>query len=453
MDTARAVNRRSRLHPGSAALLALACLCAACGKAHEGKPRPNVLLIVIDTLRADRLPFHGYEHDTAPFLTGLAESGVVFESAWSSSSWTAPATASIFTSLYPIQHGVTMGMHAYKTEKEREGSDTLLLNRIPEEVETIPSFLASLGYRTFAVSDNPNVSDKLGFERGFERIEVSDYEGAPHVNAVLESWIDEIRAASPWFVYLHYMDPHKPYFERQPFYREPKEDLPLPRVMARYDSEIRYLDDHIAQAFELLGAGQGTLVLLTADHGEELGDHGQIGHFFQLYSELIHVPLVIREPGVEPVRRRPSAGVSVVDLLPTLRDILGEPPSAQDAGVSLRPHYLEDHTPEERTFFAMRTSSMPNLESEKIAVVQGRYKLIHTSHSDRVELYDLEADPDERTNLAKSDPQLAARLLESWHTFMTSAPRWDGATTTIELDEAQLEALRKLGYAGDEGSE
>ena len=153
--------------------LGLIVLAFAAGVAEVGCDRDsaewdgNIVLVVIDTLRADRLPFYGCEKDTAPFLNELVADSVLFESAWSTSSWTAPATASIFTGTYPNQHGVVTNLRIAGLLEDR--GEPIELNRIPESFETIPLFLRSQGYRTFGVSSNPNIDSRRGFDRGFDR--------------------------------------------------------------------------------------------------------------------------------------------------------------------------------------------------------------------------------------------------------------------------------------------
>jgi arylsulfatase A-like enzyme len=405
--------------------------------------RPNVLVVVVDTLRADRLPFYGCEENNAPFLEEWAARSVVFEQAWSTSSWTAPATASLFTGVYPVQHGVHLGVKAF--ELLRRGGAKMELDRIPEALETLPELFRSLGYRTFGVSDNPNIAKAQGFAAGFDHFENFSYAGADRVNAVLASWEAEISEAEPWFVYLHYMDPHQPYHARRPWHRPPPAKDRHSINGAAYDSEIGWVDAHLREAFGQLAVGASTLVVFTSDHGEEFGDHGGSGHRFKLYSELTRIPMFVHHPGVAP--RRVRADVSIVDLLPTLRSILGLPASEQDAGIDLTTLYEEgDERPEERAIFASRTTGV----TWKRSVVRGGYKLILTRPGG-TELYDLQSDPGEQRNLAGERPELAREMLLSSDEFRSSARRWDARRTTLEISEEDRRRLEELGY-GDAGS-
>ncbi len=421
-------------------LISLAVLgLPGCGT--EERPRPNVILIVFDTLRADRLSFHGGQEDPAPFLTRLAGEGVVFEHAWSTSSWTVPAMASLFTSVYPNQHNCWAGLNNLVVRSLDE--EELTTERLPDELETLAGFLQGQGYRTFGISDNPNLCETLGFERGFDRLRSFHYGGAETVEAALDRFLGQLVAQEPWFLFLQFMDPHEPYHRRKPWLREPAADEAL-APLAAYDSEISYADHHLERIFEKLSFDrEDTFVILTADHGEEFGDHGGQGHGFQLYSELTHVPLVLLHPGTFPVTGRVAANVSLVDVLPTVRDLLGHGPAPQDEGHSLLPYYLEGRTPAARALFSMRSG----FRGHKTAVIRGRHKLIRTEGIALPELYDLEEDPDELRDLAADHPELAAELEDLWERFETGATEYQ-AYTQVDLTEEQMRTLDRLGYGG-----
>jgi arylsulfatase A-like enzyme len=418
----------------------VSAIALGCGR--SASDHPNVLVVVVDTLRADHLPFYGGEAKNARFLNEWAARSIVFERAWSTSSWTAPAVASLFTGVYPFQHGVHLGLKAF--ELLSRGGGELELDRVPDPLETLPELFQSSGYRTFGLSDNPNVSEVQGFAAGFDRFESFSYAGANRLNAVLASWEAEIAEAEPWFVYLHYMDPHQPYHVRRPWHRPPTATDRYTVDGAAYDSEIGWVDAHLRTAFERLGIDGSTLIVFTADHGEEFGEHGSNSHRFKLYSELTRIPLVLHHPGVAP--RRVRTNVSLVDLLPTLRSILGLPPSEQDAGVDLTAFYTKaGEVPVDRALFASRTTGM----AWKRSVIRGRYKLIETRPGG-TELYDLESDPGERRNLVDERGELSEELLRFSRDFRASAPKWDGVRTTVEISPEDLRRLEELGYV-DEG--
>jgi len=451
----RATDLRSTLFAALASVL-----CGACGGGASEPPRPDVVLVVVDTLRADHLPIHGYPRDTAPFLSELAERGVVFERAWSASSWTAPATASIFSGVYPLQHGVVSGLYHHK-RREQASHDSLSLNRIPDEIETIPELMRDLGYETFGVADNPNLCEEMGFASGFDRFEGSSYKGAEHVNAKLATLGASLTDSdAPRFVYLHYMDPHKPYHDREasgevvPPSAAPDAGAPEAGVGTRtYDSEIVYWDELLRAAFEQLGVTDDTVVIVTADHGEEFGDHGGDGHRYQVFRELLHVPLVIVAPGVERGSPRVAADVSTIDLLPTLRELLGTRASAQDAGASLMPLYRGGGADPDRAVLAMRTDVGVDASRELRSVIRNGEHWIQSLPDGSEMLFDLLADPTEQRNLAIARADRAAELRARFEDFAERAPRWNAGTTTIELDDAARSELGRLGYAGDADGE
>ena len=453
--------RSNRRALSLAAALLLALCTPGCSSGPDEAPGPNVVLVVIDTLRADHLSFYGHERQTAPFLDSLASRGVVFERAWSTSSWTAPATASIMTGLYPNQHGVTQGMKLVQTV-QRDKAPTLTLNRIPEAIETVPKLMKSRGYRTFGITDNPNICKEEGFDGGFDRFRNFDDRNAPAVNRTLANWADEIQASSGWFVYLHYMDPHYPYVKREPWLSNfqdegvnyagmSKRDREILELREVYDSEIGYLDDHIQQAFQLLQVDDQTVVVVVADHGEELmqrSDDKQ--HEFKLYSELTRVPLVIVHPGEELMRYRVPQTVSVIDVLPTLREIIGAPASPIDAGESLVRYYtsaaeLED----DRPVYSMRERLEVLGGQKKWAVMHRGHKLILTEneHGAKAELYDLEADWGELKDLSGESPARVLELSGVLTDMREDALTFDPEEVQIELTEEREQSLQDLGYA------
>jgi len=428
-------------------VLATGCGAETDSDAAAAVERPNVIVITIDTLGADRLPFLGFDRNTAPFLADLARESVVFENAWSASSWTAPSTASLFTGLYTSQHGLVMGkIKMTKNARLRYGDFDL--TRIPSELETIPTFMKSQGYSTFGIADNMNICAELGFARGFDRFTSTIYKGAAQVNKTLGEWLPEIVKSEPYFVYLHYMDPHAPYHGRAPWYEEvvsPDRDV---RDLAKYDSEISYVDQHVREALALLGDWRDSVVVLVADHGEEFGDHGGHGHKFKLYSELTHVPLVMHHPGVAPVRQRVAADVSLVDVLPSLHAMLGVRPAEDQAGLSLVPYYTNAEIPEPRRILMERRMIVGTKPVRKIAVVHNGYKYVYTESPVRRELYHIATDPKEKKNLIAQQAELADRLHEYWRSFDARSVKWKGEPAELKMSEEEQDALKNLGYVG-----
>jgi arylsulfatase A-like enzyme len=403
--------------------------------------RPNVVVILVDTLRADHLPTYGYARDTAPFLQTLAREGVVFENAWSTSSWTAPATASLFTSLYPQEHGVVHGLdHAEEGPGGRR-----LVNRIPEGVETLAEMFKAAGYRTFGVSDNAHVSRETGFDQGFD-----EFESATGATAErLHKWVRDHRAkmaAGPYFLYVHYVEPHEPYLPREPWYSEYARDGRAHPTHAKfvdaYDSEIRSLDDGLARLYRACGWADDTVVIVTSDHGEEFGDHGGGGHAHTLYDEVLRVPLVVHGlPGA--VARRIDEPVSLVDVQPTLRDLAGGAPDPRAEGVSLLGLLRGAGQGFDRPLFA----HLVQFETGRIweATLAGEWKRVRLQPG-APQLFNLADDPREAHDLAETLPSVSAALDRRDRAFAARRP---GAPAPVEtlVSRETAESLRALGYA------
>lgn len=409
---------------------------------------PDIVVVVLDTLRIDRTSVFAPERDTTPFLAELAAASVVFENAWSTSSWTAPATASLFTGLYPEQHGVDVGIWLF--ERLRSERPQLRLKAIPDELVTLPELLREHGYTTFGIADNPNVSRAEGFSSGFDRFASADYRGAAEVNALLARWTPEIRAAAPAFVYLHYMDAHWPYHAHEAHWRAPSDDSSEAAEVARYDAELRYLDTMLRDAIEGLALDQDAILVVVSDHGEELYERGSAmehrQHGFQLYDELARALLLVRDPSREPNGRRVTAPASLVDVLPTVRARLGLPADPVASGRDL---FDPDASLGDRALFAHRREVIDGDRTLR-AVVHDGWKYLRTESPDgtvREELYDLVRDPGERSDRAGEEPERLARLRERARAFRERAPRFEPRAARLDVDPEQAERLRALGYA------
>lgn len=429
------------------ALLGLCLAGAACGGG--GAAARDVVVIVMDTTRLDRLGFYGYDAARTPFLDGLAADAVVFDGAVSASSWTAPATASIFTSLYPDQHGVTSGYFFYQRVNQMDPQ--IKLNRLPDGVETLPEMFKAAGYRTFGLADNMNIGERMGFTRGFDRFDTWAYEGGRRVNLTLDEWRADIvdGGDAPYFLYLQYMDPHKPYHVHDL-------DPAIANATARYDAELAYLDGLLAELWDTFDLDANTLVVITADHGEEFGDHGSTGHDRGLYPELVHVPLLMvgrdASGDLDWTPGRVDARVSTLDVLPTLRELLDRPAAPYAEGESLVP-YLTDAAARggglgERAVYSQRESEGIDANRTFNGVHRGRYQLIHQPGNDRYQLFDLERDPGAKRNLAKREPAVLRQLAEELAAFL-ARPRYveRAFAGEVVLDAETQAELDRLGYA------
>jgi len=329
---------RRRLRACQAAGLA-AVVALACGpdvaERRARDPRPNVLLVSMDTTRADHLSAYGYPRPTSRFLTSLAEQGVRVEAAYSPSATTGPSHASLFTALPPIAHGVRKNGHT-----------------LADPHETLAERLSSAGYETGAVVSSFVLSREFGYDQGF-----ADYDDdvsradTPEATMVWEGrtvdgrfygsaddttdralrWLRErSHPEDPFFLFVHYFDPHDPYLPpadyRPPFDPTRKEALKLNRTIFLYDTLLAFTDREIGRLLEALereGLADDTLVVVTGDHGEGLMTHGHMYHGVHVYEEAVRVPLIVRWPGRVPAGRVVAAPFAIVDLAPAILELAG----------------------------------------------------------------------------------------------------------------------------------
>ena len=432
---------RTRARPRPATLIAVGATALAVFASGQRATRPpNVVVIVIDTLRADHLRTYGYEKETAPFFSALARESVLFSTAQSTSAWTAPSTASLFTSLYPFQHNVVTGFMVAQSMAE---GDAIELDRLPEDATTLPEMMKAAGYSTFGLTANINIGELMGFARGFDRFRnYTQDEPAEVLAKRARLWRPRMTSAAPYFLYMHFMDPHAPYREWSPWFEPPAD--PARRRMMAYDSEIAYLDSVLRDLYGFMGWERGTILIVTADHGEEFGDHNGRGHGKTLYAEMLNVPLLLHYPERFPARRI-TEPVGLIDILPTLRDLTGSAPGPREEGRSLVPLIGgAPADPEGRSLFAhllRRDDGGRLLHSAR----RGRWKYIEGSSGERM-LFDLSRDPHESTNLAEASHAVAERLRRNLHDFVRTARKLSGRPTTTVPDAETIQQLRSLGY-------
>jgi arylsulfatase A-like enzyme len=424
---------------GAVALALLAVL----GGPRVPPDRPDIVVILIDTLRRDRLPFYGYSRPTAPFLSQLAASGTVFEHAYSTSAWTAPATASLHTSMYPFQHGVVMGRKAVRALQD--SGARISLNRIPHAADTLAEVMQRAGYETFAVTQNANVTAAMGFDQGFASFNPVGGRAASRITNKLGMLRPQIRRSHPYFLYLHFMDVHGPYKHQTPFVDS--NDDPMARKSSGYDNGIVLVDDHIRQAFERYRWQEGTVVFVVADHGEELGDHGNVGHAHNLYAETLNVPFFVYGlPGVPPGRRL-APRVSLIDILPTLRELAGSRPVATDEGVSLLPllRGRTDQLPERSLFADLWRAPDGQRRSWQRATIRGPWKYIDGMTEGPL-LFQLDGDPRDSQNRLGAYPEVAADLQRRFVRFSDQSRKFEPEFEETVQDAETNEELRALGY-------
>ncbi len=435
-------------------LLALAC-------APAGRPR-GVILISIDTLRADHLGCYGYERPTTPALDRLAAEGVRFARATAPSPWTIPSHASMLTGLLPPGHGML--------DFDRQ---------LPPEVRNLGEILKGHGFESAAFININYLLPASGLTRGFDRVVYHPTRGeggvqtrsAPRAVATVE----EALARSderPFFWFVHTFDVHTDYrpdaAHREAFVRPydggldgstktlnrvrqgelaaSAEDIAHARDL--YDAGIRQLDDVLGGLFAFLeetGLADETLVVVTSDHGEEFLEHGSVLHGRTLYDEVIRVPLLIRGPGV-PRGRVVEQPVQLVDVVPTLLALLGLPPAPDLDGRDLSRLWSAGGGPAPEAVVAEAApwKLWTGSRAHFVSVTLGDHKLIHELESGESRLFDLARDPGERHDLAAEQPERVAELLAEVEAYRA---RERAAAGERPLSEEQIEQLRALGYA------
>jgi arylsulfatase A-like enzyme len=402
-------------------------------RAASGKGR-SVLLVTLDTTRADRLGCYGHPGARTPVLDRLASEGVRFENAFADAPITLPSHASVLTALFPFEHGV------------RNNGNFRLSERFP----TLATVLRDRGYRTGAFLSSFVLDRRYGLARGFEtyddRMDAAP-ESAPTPEAerrgdrtvlALGGWL-EGRAAdgAPFFAWLHLYDPHEPYRPPPPF----RETIADP-----YDGEIAFADAALGQALDKLGTlglRDKTVVAVVADHGESLGDHGEETHSMFVYDSVIRVPLVFWGPGLLPAGRTVGTPVRTIDVAPTLLDLVEAPSLASPHARSLRSLIQGRSAAPPPAVYAETYVPQLYMNGAPLRAVRDeRYKLIDAP---RPELYDLARDPGESQDRYRDEPKIAAALRSELDRLTGGSP---GAMSTGPVDAEAAEKLRALGYVG-----
>lgn len=407
----------------------------AAGDEVKNREIKNVVLIVIDTLRADSLPFYGYPQNTSPYLAKLAAKGLVMENNFSTSSWTAPGTASILTGLYPFQHGVMMGRSA--TRRLQKKDPAARLNRIPDAVTTIAEMLQAEGYQAFGVADNGNIREDAGFAQGFSKFRTFTNEGAQKITDTLSEWEKEIKAANKSFVYMQFMDPHHPYLKREPWYQTPEKRGAVDKLKASYNSEIRFVDEHFEALSKKFDWENNALVILSSDHGEEFREHKGLGHGKSLFSEVVRVPFMAYAPGASFAGKRIQKPSSNIDILATIADILNIKTDFYQQGMSV---LALENAQEPRAIYTHLWKKVDSGEEVYMyGILEDSMRYVFQSAPKKHQgLYDLQLDPAELKNLFAEQKEKARALEEKYLAFEASAKKFDPAWADTDLSREAI---------------
>jgi arylsulfatase A-like enzyme len=421
---------------------------AAAPPLSRASDRPNVIVYLVDTLRADHLGCYGYPRPVSPRIDEFAAGATLFENARAQAPWTLPSVASVMTGLWPPAHGVV--------EDSR---------RLAPEAVTLAEVLAGAGYQTAAVVTNGFASGAYGLDQGFDQLTLIKTEGrkSHQVHQTAVEWLDSRDPERPFFLYLHTLDPHKPYLpseeHRQRFAADADEiwrqivanpmkqvwegtDSQVAQLYALYDAEIAENDASFGDtldALESAGLYDEALVVFLSDHGEEFNEHHSWTHASNLFREVLNVPLIVKLPG-QREGRRVAELAQQIDLMPSLLTYLGiDGPATQGR---LLPALLGPSTGGERRIF-----SHTHRKSQTTAsVIEGDWKFIRRvdDKGTKDRLYNWREDPAESRNRVTELPVLAGLLATAIQERLTDS-RPPG-TAEATPDEAVLENLRALGY-------
>lgn len=442
---------------GISLILAPLLLCAGCGREQPLRGRWNVLLFSIDTLRADHLGAYGYSRPTSPALDALAGEGVLFERASAQAPSTLLSHGALLTSQIPQHHGASH------------------IRSLPlaESAETLAEVLAGEGYETASWNGGGQLDRAYGLAQGF-----ATYEQGPDpfdwARGRSEAWLaarQDRGERRPFFLFLHTYEVHHPYtpspqdlaLVADPYAGRLPPEIPvalleeinqgrqslsaedLGHIVGAYDAEIRSVDRGFGRLVAFLRERDlldDTLIVVTSDHGEEFGEHGQVGwHSLTLYEEVLWVPLIFRLPGGRFAGQRPPQRVRSIDVAPTLLDLLGVAPPAAFEGRSLLPLFAPGAPPlEDLPAIAFRDTARGEI-FESLAM--RRHKL------NEGRLFDLEEDPWEKRDRAAADPATRDGLAAELRRQVAARPG-NAPASPVVLGEEERQRLRSLGYAAGE---
>lgn len=490
------LSRRSAVQAGLLALAQLTILGRAprVRGATAESPRkrgksPNVVFILIDSLRADRLGAYGDGRNLTPMMDTLAAEGVTFERIIAPCSWTLPSVASYMTGLYPTAHNVNMARNLPGATKKIPN----VIYKVDPELPTLAEAFKAHGYDTVAFSANPFVKARNGFGQGFDafysRFARNTTPGSV-VNQAAVRWLQQRKSDKPFFMYLHYMDVHGPYVTAgmehvEKLVREVaamEEHTPLPelqgnlkRAVPRYKNyahhrklmnTVEYWDaiytaavpqmDHflsqLRQQLGKLGVWKDAHIVLTADHGEALYENGIWSHGQSAHQNQLHVPLILRQPGQLPAKKRVKQTASLIDVYPTLLEHVGAPAVEGIQARSLVPAITNSGFKERPLL-----SEAVKLEPGQKALVKGRWKLLGDIYEKKWQLFDNREDPWDQRDIAAQHPQRVSAMKKELRSLLVQNKRISAARKEEEVeispeDEARLRALGYLQGTPDDSA-
>ncbi len=443
-----------------------------------GNPKPNVIFILVDTLRTDFVGAYGGKYPT-PVMDMLAQQGTTFTKAYAPSSWTVPSIASLFTGLYPQTHGLVDGVAVYVQVFKQQ--------KIPESYPLISEQFKKAGYTTFCITMNGHMDELYGYNRGFDHFTMEKFQGADALEQRVAAWKDLLDQASKttgYFLYLHWIDPHHPYVPQEPYINQIRPDYmkqvgrtlddigperlremgyfkdypeSLNVLKDVYASEVVYTDTSVGKVLKMLPDVGKSLLVFTSDHGEAFNEHNSMLHGYDLYQETVHVPLVLIYPDKQGAGKQIDTPVSLVDLPPTILSFAGAQIPETYQGKDLRPLIAGQPFANRQIWSHLDKNGMYRWE----AVYDQGLKFLYDEHAKvKVEkaekegkklppapyLYDLQKDPGEKSNLAKKRAADTKRLGKSLTEEMSKPPLAKPETVEQEATQELMDKFRQTGY-------
>ncbi len=404
-------------------------------QAHRKKPR-NFILISIDTCRADHLSCYGFPQETTPNIDAFAEEGVLFEHVVTPVPMTLPAHSSMLTGTIPPYHRVHNNLDY----------------RLADDNVTLAELMKEVGFNTAGFVSSFVLDERFGIDQGFDFFDDNcrdhfiegaiDERNAKRTTALVCDWLEE-NNKQPFFLFVHYFDPHVPLIAPEPFASRFGSS-----PWAAYSAEIAYTDHHIGALLEKLKSldlYESSLIIITSDHGEALGEHGESEHGYFIYDCSVRVPLIIKAPGQSRARRVEEI-VGIVDIVPTVCSILGIEKPLGVRGMDLS-RYIQGGTTNKQRRYLYSESLLPcDINCNPLLGVSSNgWKYIQTT---REELYDLQRDPKELQNLAAIEPEHSQKMQKQLKLILDENTKTDENESRLILDEESRKRLASLGYVG-----
>lgn len=417
---------------------------------------PNIIVILVDCLRADHLSSYGYSRNTTPNIDEFSKDAVIFTQAISQATFTKMSIASLFTSLYPYQHGIYRGAGERLDIKGNVVTDVL-----GEDNPTLAKVLSQNGFLTTAWINAGQLTSYFGFDQGF--VEYNERLGdAGSTNKKFLEWAGRTGKKHKFFAYIHYLDLHGPYRPKPPYdtlylsetggYNDKltRKQRYADQQKALYDGALTYIDSEVGILLDKLkkeGLYDNSLIILTADHGDAFGEHGFFTHSFAPYEELIRVPLIIRFPKSFSAGKMVKRQVRLIDVMPTILDFLKIKTDSKLSGFSLL-NYLDNKQERghEIDYPKYAISEIYNRKDglDALSIRTEQFKYIH--YEDRNdELYDLKLDPKEKKNIIKLKPEVADEFRQMLLPMLAEKNK-NRVLNTTKIDKKTVEELKALGY-------